>query len=373
MHASLVLNHSCNLACSYCYAGDKFSFPMPDEVLLPAIDTAISAGPVRISFFGGEPLLSFERLERAVTYAATCGQTNRVTPRFDVTTNGTQFTEQRLDFLIQHGVRIVVSLDGVKDAHDPGRPFANGRPSHAAVVAGLEMALDRRPDIETNSVVDPTNVDHLGDSFEFLLGLGVRVLHVNFNFEADWDAEARSRLDVALDGLKERWEARYRAGELVKLNLFDGKIMTHLKGGYSACDRCGFGLSEFAVAASGNMYPCERLVAADRSRQWRIGHTARGFDRAAIRKLRLKYTQPISGCTTCPIRNRCRHWCGCVRAIHPLPYERDTSFFCHLELGLVARADSAAAALFREQVPSFMGRFYGATVTEEAGRVADAV
>jgi len=333
---------------------------MPDEVLLPALDLAFASGPVRISFFGGEPLLSFDRLERAVGYATAQGEAKGVVPQFDTTTNGTLFSENRLDFLIENKVRTVVSIDGVEQAHNHGRPFANGRPSHTAVVDGLQMVLARSPDVETNSVIEPRNLAYLGDSFDFLLDLGVRVLHFNINYQADWDDKARSFLEEALDDLKERWEARYRAGETVKLNLFDGKIMSHLKGGYSACDHCGFGISEFAVAPSGNIYPCERLVGADSDPSYRIGHTDAGFDREAVRLLRRRYTRPIEGCSTCPIQTRCRHWCGCVRAVNPAPYERNTSLFCQVEQGLVARADRVATGLFKDEVPGFLQRFYGA-------------
>ena len=65
MHAhfglTLVVNHACNLRCTYCYTGDKFGRPMPLEIGRKAIGRAVSSlspsGTLDLAFFGGEPLI----------------------------------------------------------------------------------------------------------------------------------------------------------------------------------------------------------------------------------------------------------------------------------------------------------------------------
>lgn len=57
----LMVNHACNMRCTYCYRTDKVDRPMPEQVERKAIDRAIaslaSGGTLELSFFGGEPLL----------------------------------------------------------------------------------------------------------------------------------------------------------------------------------------------------------------------------------------------------------------------------------------------------------------------------
>ena len=55
MKIALFVNHRCNLACDYCYNGNKFGRRMPWDIAKRCVDLALS-GPRRraqISFFGG--------------------------------------------------------------------------------------------------------------------------------------------------------------------------------------------------------------------------------------------------------------------------------------------------------------------------------
>jgi hypothetical protein len=61
MEFTLFLDHQCNLRCTYCYTGHKFSRPMSREILGRAVDLALAraGSDLDIAFFGGEPLLHF--------------------------------------------------------------------------------------------------------------------------------------------------------------------------------------------------------------------------------------------------------------------------------------------------------------------------
>ena len=59
MELTLFVDHQCNLRCTYCYNGDKFSRRMSIEVVRDAIRLALGSARdgLDVSFFGGEPLL----------------------------------------------------------------------------------------------------------------------------------------------------------------------------------------------------------------------------------------------------------------------------------------------------------------------------
>ena len=44
-----------------------------------------------------------------------------------------------------------------------------------------------------------------------------------------------------------------------------------LRGGYRPLERCRMGNGEYAFAASGNIYPCERLIGDGEGKNHRIG------------------------------------------------------------------------------------------------------
>ena len=60
-HLVLMVNHACNLRCTYCYTGTKFSRKMPEAVGRKCIDRALRSirpgGVLELGFFGGEPLI----------------------------------------------------------------------------------------------------------------------------------------------------------------------------------------------------------------------------------------------------------------------------------------------------------------------------
>ena len=78
MQVTLCLTHDCTLRCPYCYAGEKRRKAMPWEVAKAAIDRTIAWQLAHypekdyvLGFFGGEPLLEWDLLQRADAYAAT--------------------------------------------------------------------------------------------------------------------------------------------------------------------------------------------------------------------------------------------------------------------------------------------------------------
>jgi len=78
-----------------------------------------------------------------------------------IQTNGVLITEEILDVCAAHGVGISVSLDGPAEIHDSCRVDRRDRPTHAAVVAGIET-LKRHPAVRqlfsgVLAVVDPTS------------------------------------------------------------------------------------------------------------------------------------------------------------------------------------------------------------------------
>ncbi len=128
MDVTLVLTHDCNLGCGYCYAGAKFNKRMSPEVAEKSLDLAFSddAEEVQISFFGGEPLLCWDALvanaEEARRRAARAGKSLKMS----VTTNGTLLTDARAQKLEELGVYVGLSIDGIREAHDAGRPKMGG-------------------------------------------------------------------------------------------------------------------------------------------------------------------------------------------------------------------------------------------------------
>lgn len=373
MKITLFVNHRCNLACGYCYNGPSFGRRMSWDIAKRSVDLALS-GPQRrsqISFFGGEPLLEMSLIRRAVDYAEAKAKVEDRRVRFVITTNGTLLSGDRLDFLLAHRFHIGVSLDGDREAHDAFRRYPSGRSSHARISRHAREAVKRYPPLEVVAVVDPSTAHRVDRSFAYLFELGVRDVTFNMNYEGDWNDAACDALEASVHRLGDEMLARYRAGYDFTCNPLDAKIITRLKEGYSACDRCDFGREEIAVSPTGMFYPCERLVGQDDDPAVQIGDIFHGVDPVRRDALREPKNKPPADCQGCALQDRCMFWCGCVNYATTGRVDGVTGTLCFMEQLFIRTADALAATLYQEKNPVFMQKYYlsaGAALDRRAAR-----
>jgi uncharacterized protein len=362
MELTLVLTHACNLGCPYCYMGEKFGRRMPKEIgdksLAWGFDQVPIGGEIQLGYFGGEPLMAFDLLQYFHGRAQKLAAERSIKLVGSVTTNATLLTEERMRWMAANGVVVAVSLDGIKDAHDATRPFVGGRSSHEAVLNGLKIALQHAPLTEVICVIDPANVKHMLASAKFILDQGVRVLSLSMNYSAAWDETSMKVYEEQMELVGNLFEARFASGSDIYIASIDGKIVGRLKKGLKDCDRCSFGVGEVAVAPSGNLYPCERLVGADNDQRFQIGHIDSGINRAKISSINQRRTTLDPVCAQCDIKDRCMNTCGCSNFMSSGDEAQPGAALCMAEQINARVADRVARNLFWAGNPIFLRKFY---------------
>lgn len=361
MKLTLFVNHRCNLRCRYCYTGRKFDRPMPARTMRRAIDFGVDSARkkyILVSFFGGEPTLELDLVEQAMAYARGRAARAGLRPFFAIATNGTVVNARLLRLLRDNDVNVQVSYEGCPEAQDATRRFRNGRSSAARVEAGLKRLLGEGFDVRVISVVDPDNARFMARGFDRLMDLGVRRIHLSPNYTAAWDDDACDGFEHALGELGERYMARFRAHQDVRLDPLNGKVVTHLAEGYKEKNLCQFGQQELAVAPSGNLYPCDRLVCEDDNPDIQIGDVVTGLDTARRDAMVQAKNRPDDECSGCELQRRCMHWCGCANYETTGDVATVSPVVCWFERCWIAEADRVANTLFAERNPTFVRRFY---------------
>jgi uncharacterized protein len=369
MHTTLVLTHDCNLACTYCYTGAKERRVMPDDVSAAGLDLAFhGTGPVDLGFFGGEPLLRFEQLVAIAHAARTRAAHEGRALTLSVTTNGTLLTSERVEVLRELGVRITLSIDGTREAHEATRPTRNGRSSFDAAMRGAKAILDAGLALEVIAVVAPANVRHLGATVRFLAELGAQQIVLNPCFEEAWSDDDLAAWEQGMRDAAQVYAEHMRAGRAIAMPTFDNKILAAAKGGLAACDTCSAGEREIAVAPSGNLYPCARLVNEDRDLRWVIGHVHRGIERRAIEAIPRGPSD--SACESCAERWRCGASCMCANLAETNTANVPGGVQCWYEQTSASIADEIGHALLEERCATFLAWSYGrvAAAAQEAAR-----
>lgn len=121
----------CNFRCPYCYEKDVLQHKSMSEETADKIVEYVKAKAAglthfHVSWYGGEPLLEYQRiLELSDRFIDICGK-NEVEYSVSMVTNGYLLTEERLRQLMEHKVNsIQITLDGVKETHDNRRYLKN--------------------------------------------------------------------------------------------------------------------------------------------------------------------------------------------------------------------------------------------------------
>jgi uncharacterized protein len=346
------------MACTYCYAGKKRKQSMTLATAAKAIDFAAKQdnSDFQLGFFGGEPLLEWDLLQKCVKIAEEKLADRNLVPT--ITTNGIGLTEERTDWLYSHNFYIGLSIDGNRAMHDTTRRLRSGASSHAAVVQGLHNALQCPEKVETITVLDPANISYTAESINFLAELGVKRISLNPNFYTEWNPQQLEEFKNAYEAAADCLIKSYRSGNPLKINVIDSKIITALKEGYACSDRCKFGCGEIAIAPSGRIYPCERLVGDDDDDAICIGDIQNGFDKIKYPEILAKRGNRDPECETCELKPRCMNWCGCINYTTTGAIDSSPGILCFHEKISIAAADRAAATLFKEHNPDFLKRFY---------------
>ncbi len=353
---TLFMTTKCNLACSYCIFGgdyDKYGElnqeSMSWETAKNAIDFLVSnsndSESLRLDFFGGEPLLSFDLVQKSLEYLE--GRCNRETIA-TVATNGTVLTDAMLDFFIKHQVHLQFSIDLDQHSHDCNRKFKNnGRPSYDIILTNLQRICDRDSDyfhnrIHIKTVVTPESSKSGGEEEIHPL---VRELNRLSRLSP---IMKEPHYDMALDG--DYFDAVERLGdELVKIrgaatieellnNLnFRQKVLYYktfdrmlgaqvmncvLQGGLDQvpfAKGCNPG-SEAAVAPNGDLSICQK------SGSFIIGNVnGTGWDFNAIRRFDALHHRDWPRCNSCFVQRLCEL---CYEKVHATNWDASRHNYC---------------------------------------------
>jgi len=146
----VVLNLDCNLACTYCFEGvRKGKFFLSDDTADRFVDFVKRRGTadkkaIQIVFYGGEPLLSVDRIVSLSEKIRAFTEPQGLKYGFTLVTNGTLLTPEVVGRLIPIGLKgAKVTLDGPEHIHNRFRPFKSGAGTFEVIARNVKDVCDR--------------------------------------------------------------------------------------------------------------------------------------------------------------------------------------------------------------------------------------
>jgi uncharacterized protein len=250
------LNEQCNLRCTYCFIPKEPKFMTLKQAhdLVPHLrDMLVEGG--KIHFFGTEPMLSFPLIEGITKWLKIHMDKSYV---LGVTTNGTLIDQYKADVLAENNFGVLLSCDGIAEAHDLHRVSVSGEATFDTVLRGWDRLLRSGIVPSVAATVTPDTVKMLKDSAKFLLGRSQQFVHFNF--------------DTTHSGKWNTWELNKHWLELAKWYKEEGHKIGIIRnftqveeaykrtGGRKPAHRvtCGACQKSIGIDTDGSIKPCHR-------------------------------------------------------------------------------------------------------------------
>lgn len=317
---ALCLNvaHACNMKCSYCFA-QQGNFGMKPALMSfdigkKAFDFLIgNSGQVKnleVDFFGGEPLLNFEVVKSLVLYGRRLEEETGKHFNFTLTTNALLLDEEIRDFIIEHDMAVILSLDGRPQTNDRHRILNNDEGSYALVLPRIRQMVAANPvSYYIRGTFTRHNLDFVED-LRHIIDLGFNNLSLEPAIGADSPYAIREqdlpRVLKEYETLTDTLLEYDQRGQDIhffhyNLNLQQGPCLAKRRSG------CGAGVDYLAVTPEGDIYPCHQFVG---EKNFCMGNVADGLlDRNVRHRFQTNHLGNKAQCRQCWARNFCGGGC----------------------------------------------------------------
>jgi radical SAM protein with 4Fe4S-binding SPASM domain len=266
------------MACVYCHAKAgsvaQKELDMTDEVLYKTVDFFFSVPrggrkEISIEFQGGEPLLRYDLVQKAMDYAMEQADKEELEISFGIVSNLTLMTDEiARDIKTRGNIRLFSSLDGPPAVHDKQRVYPDGRGTYGDVIRWMEK-LKREYEIDVPCLPTFTS-NGLGYEEEIVdeyIGRGTHSIYLRYVNYTGRAYESGYHIGVTSDQFVASWIALL---DYVLLKNIEGhdirehttvflleNIMIHSSAYMCLRRPCGCGISQVTVMHDGAICGCD--------------------------------------------------------------------------------------------------------------------
>ena len=345
---TLILTTQCNLNCSYCFCGEKTNEVMDIKIAKKSIDFLAknSCKNCTLTFFGGEPLLQSDLIEKICLYA-----TEKIKNiKFAMTTNGTLLDEKNINLIEKWKINTMVSLDGFGNKHDIYRKFYNGKGSWDVISRKISEGFLEKPSIRLTFTSE--SINYLYDNIRALYNEGYRKMAFSHTSKPVWEEKQLLEYDKQYEKITKFYLDCYRRGDELRIYEFEDIIFSHL---LKLKRKCYPGIKQIAILPSGQVVPCHRVNFLNP--QICLGKSVDNLEGNLINSIENDSKKIDLECSQCLFKDRCS---SCLfenlevtGKIYSVP-----DYVCYFNRIKISYVDEVASILYRENNTDFMNRFY---------------
>lgn len=150
----LLVHEDCNFRCTYCYEkfqkgamSEKVAFNVLNFIRKELENHREDYDKIRLSWFGGEPLLNIKLIEFLGKEVLELAQKYHLEYEADITTNGYLLNTRAFKKLVDIKVTsFQITIDGTKEYHDKQRVLKNGHGTYDRIINNLLKIKNNIPE-----------------------------------------------------------------------------------------------------------------------------------------------------------------------------------------------------------------------------------
>ncbi len=336
---TMIITNKCNLSCDYCFERSKGNKDMSVDTAIEIVDRTYRRLPKEIgeftyNLFGGEPLMNWDVVKAILDRI----EEKHYLARVGITTNLTLLTDEMIDYIDDHNVFCLVSVDGIKEVHDAHRSN-----SFDKVIENIKKLLDRGLGhlVEARMTVSPDTAKYMYDGVKMLLDLGVNNICPIPASDMEWDEQSlkdfqesyNKMLNLYVEILNYKESTRN-----INIKHIDDIVGNVLEPEVTDTNMCNIGNSYWlCIDWDYNIYPCHNFPTTDLDYllEMQIGNMKSGVDETKISFKSVQAKFELDRCKDCEAKVICKSGCPFQNLTENKDFFTPTESYCNLEKVLI--------------------------------------
>lgn len=201
---TIIPTHACNFRCPYCFEADKKykNDKMSEEVMdaiLALIDSKLREnGVLSISWFGGEPLLALDIIEKLQGRILELSKRKCFSVYSSIVTNGYLLTNHVAKKLLDLQIKAIqITLDGDRETHDLKRCLAKTKGGTFDRIIENIKSINDQLKVSVRINIDKDNISVMNKLIDYLCSIKLNLLpnvHFYFAIIKDYDSKGGKAL-----------------------------------------------------------------------------------------------------------------------------------------------------------------------------------
>lgn len=162
----------CNFRCVYCYEDHKNEYMSElteDRIISYINNISKKVKKIYIVWFGGEPLLATDTINRISQEAIKVCNDNCCKYESMIVTNGYLISENNINLLERNKITTAqITLDGTKNYHNEKRPLLNGDKTFEKILDNIFLLLKSNVRLILRFNIDINNIGNISEVFDLI-------------------------------------------------------------------------------------------------------------------------------------------------------------------------------------------------------------